>query len=143
MVQLLGREVSLVAAAAVTTATTTAAACYLALRSRRKSSDEPPGPAFFIPFVGEMPAFVGNPVKFVWDRYRRYNSSVFKSHLFGTRAYVVGDLEAVRGVLGNTENVESVIPIKAFSQIVNMYNTRGDVHRVFCPTMRVFPYAPS
>lgn len=51
MVQLLGREVSLVAAAAVTTATTTAAACYLALRSRRKSRDEPPGPAFFIPFV--------------------------------------------------------------------------------------------
>uniref|UniRef100_A0A7S3R407 Cytochrome P450 n=1 Tax=Dunaliella tertiolecta TaxID=3047 RepID=A0A7S3R407_DUNTE len=130
MVQVLGRDVSpVVVTAAFSTAT--AAVCYLTLRSRRRSRDEPPGPSFFIPFVGEMPAFASNPVKFVWDRYRRYNSSVFKSHLFGTRAYVVGDLEAIRGVLGSTENVESVIPIKAFSQIVSLYNTRGNVHRVF------------
>eukprot|EP00798_Chlamydomonas_sp_ICE-L_P014741 gene14741-20787_t len=100
---------------------------FFLLRNTSRSS-KIPGPWFTLPLIGEMIPFANNPMKFMFQRYKRYNSLVFRTQLFGKEMIVVGDPEERKGQLSDNSLSESIMPIDTFLQLLD-FSQMGDPHR--------------
>ncbi len=64
-----------------------------------------PGPAFWLPLIGETPQLLQSPFKYMWNRWLLYGA-VFRTNILGQKVYVVGEAEALRPVWSDESSFE-------------------------------------
>ncbi|GLC35848.1 hypothetical protein PLESTM_000375200 [Pleodorina starrii] len=77
----------------------------------------PPGPWFHFPLLGDsVHLAAGNPVKFFFERFKRYGP-VYRTQMLGSRIWVVADTGALRPPL-NDQGAFMQIPFRSFRALM-------------------------
>ncbi|KAG2497936.1 hypothetical protein HYH03_004198 [Edaphochlamys debaryana] len=106
-------------ALALAVVTTLAAGLYLLMQLKLlgKGGKLPPGPWAHIPLFGDgVYLAAGNPLKFFFDRFKRYGP-VYRTVMLGSRAWIITDMEAMRGALRD-EGAVLRVPFKSFQALM-------------------------
>ncbi|GLC46730.1 hypothetical protein PLESTB_001357200 [Pleodorina starrii] len=90
-----------------------------------------PGPAFWLPLIGETPQLLQSPFKYMWNCWIAYGG-VFRTNLLGQQVYVVGTQDVLRSVWSDEEAFEFFVPGKTFSMLLtDIRHMREPVQHAF------------